>query len=290
MEAGTVAHLAGDIHMQSNSRIRALTFPREHGAWGLLLIPLVTGACIGIPFGHGLGNLTLFLTAALSIFWLRTPVESFLGMGLMRVGNEEENRAVLKTIGYLLPIVAASLAGLFWGGRNMPLLLLGCIGGAAFALQSAVRLFGRKVRLLSQAVGSIGLTSTAAGAYYAVTGHFDQRAIAVWFACWLFAGDQIHYVQMRLRNTKAEGIRERFEAARNFFGGQVLMLAAIVALSKAELLPSLAVIAFVPVALRGFLWLAEKSKPLDLPWLGISELVHGITFGTILTFIFLLHH
>src|SRR3954469_6314532 len=104
-----MAHLASDIRVQSHSRIRALTFPREHGAWGLLLIPLAAGACIGIPTGRGIGDLALFITAALSIFWLRTPVESFFGTGVMRVSNEEENRAVLKMIALISPIVIASL-------------------------------------------------------------------------------------------------------------------------------------------------------------------------------------
>lgn len=283
-----MAHLASDIRVQSHSRIRALTFPREHGAWGLLLIPLVAGACIGIPAGHRVGDLAFFLTAALSIFWLRTPVESFLGMGVMRVANEEENRAVLRMIAMVAPIVAVSLLGLFWGGRNLPLLLLGCIGGTAFALQAAVRLFGRKVRLVSQAVGSIGLTSTAAGAYYALTGHFDERAVAVWFACWLFAGDQIHYVQMRLRNSRVEGWANRFGVARNFLAGQILMLAIVAAASKAGLLPMYALVAFVPIVIRGFLWLKDKNTTLNLVGIGVSELVHGVAFGALLTCTFLL--
>ena len=39
---------------------------------------------------------------------------------------------------------------------------------------------------------SIGLTSTAPGAYYVATGQLDGRAWALWLANWLFAGDQIH--------------------------------------------------------------------------------------------------
>src|SRR6266567_5330702 len=105
----TMADMTANIRTQQQTRIRALTFPREHGAWGLLLIPLITGACIGIPHGHGPANLILFLTAALSIFWLRTPLESYFGMGLMHIGNDEERKAVLRTIGVLAPVVALSL-------------------------------------------------------------------------------------------------------------------------------------------------------------------------------------
>ncbi len=282
-----MADLATGMSMQQATRIRALTFPREHGAWGLLLIPLVTGACVGLPNGHGVANLVLFLTTALTIFWLRTPIESLFGMGIMRIANDEERRAVLRMIGYLAPVLAACLAMLFWGGRNMPLLFLGCIGAAAFAMQSAARLFGRKARLLSLAVGSIGLTSTAAGAYYAVTGYMDQRALAVWFASFLFAGDQLHFVQLRVRNARVVGPWKRMAVAKNFLAAQVLMLLVVALGAKLELLPMYALIAFIPVVIRGCIWVADKHTSVDLPWLGITELIHGITFGALLTAAFL---
>jgi hypothetical protein len=276
------------MHMQQQTRIRALTFPREHGAWGLLLIPLVTGAVIGIPQGHGAANLVLFITAALSIFWLRTPVESYFGMGLMRIGNAEERAAVLRSIAVLSPVVAFSVGALLWNAANLPLLMLGCIGGTAFAVQSALKLFGRKFRMISQAIGSIGLTSTAAGAYFAVTGRLDERAFAIWFACWLFAGDQIHYVQLRLRNSKLEGTGKRFEAARGFLLGQVIMMAVVGASIRLEILPVFTIVAFVPVVMRGFLWVIDKRTGLELTKLGFSELGQSLAFGTLLCFAFYL--
>jgi hypothetical protein len=277
------------MHMQQQTRIRALTFPREHGAWGLLLIPLVTGAVIGIPQGHGAANLVLFITAALSIFWLRTPVESYFGMGLMRIGNAEERAAVLRSIAILSPVVAFSVGALLWNAANLPLLMLGCIGGTAFAVQSALKLFGRKFRMISQAIGSIGLTSTAAGAYFAVTGRLDERAFAIWFACWLFAGDQIHYVQLRLRNSKLEGTGKRFEAARGFLLGQVIMMAVVGASIRLEILPVFTIVAFVPVVMRGFLWVIDKRTGLELTKLGFSELGQSLAFGALLCFAYFLH-
>jgi hypothetical protein len=276
------------MHMQQQTRIRALTFPREHGAWGLLLIPLVTGAVIGIPQGHGAANLVLFITAALSIFWLRTPVESYFGMGLMRIGNAEERAAVLRSIAVLSPVVAFSVGALLWNAANLPLLMLGCIGGTAFAVQSALKLFGRKFRMISQAIGSIGLTSTAAGAYFAVTGRLDERAFAIWFACWLFAGDQIHYVQLRLRNSKLEGTGKRFEAARGFLLGQVIMMAVVGASIRLEILPVFTIVAFVPVVMRGFLWVIDKRTGLELTKLGFSELGQSLAFGALLCFAYYL--
>jgi len=57
-----------------------MVVPREHGAWGMLLVPLVTGAVVAARTGMNFANLTWFVVAALALFWLRTPVESWLGM------------------------------------------------------------------------------------------------------------------------------------------------------------------------------------------------------------------
>jgi hypothetical protein len=143
--------------------------------------------------------------------------------------------------------------------------------------------------MVSQAIGSIGLTSTAAGAYFAVTGRLDQRALAVWFACWLFAGDQIHYVQLRLRNTKLQSAAARLAASRNFLVGQVAMLVVVAASIKINILPVFTLIAFVPVVLRGFSWLADKRNSLDLTKLGVSELFQSLGFGALLVAAFYIH-
>ena len=59
-------------------RNRSLIIPREHGAWGILLVPLLTAASVGLLAGGGGGSLVPFILVALSLFWLRTPVESWI--------------------------------------------------------------------------------------------------------------------------------------------------------------------------------------------------------------------
>ena len=41
-------------------RIRVLVVPREHGAWGLLLVPLFTGAAVGVASTERAWPLILF--------------------------------------------------------------------------------------------------------------------------------------------------------------------------------------------------------------------------------------
>jgi len=270
------------VHISDSGRLKALVIPREHGAWGILLVPLVVGACLGSRYGSGLRDIILFLTAAIAIFWLRTPVESLLGTGVMRAHGAHERRAAFQVAFCVAGVAAAAVAALLYDGYGAGLLFIAFLAGAAFAVQSALKLFGRSMRMPSQILGAAGLTSTAAGAYYVSHGFLDHHAAAIWFACWLFAGDQIHYVQLRVHSSRAVTVREKMARGRNFFLGQLVLLGAAGAACRYGLLPPLAVLAFVPVVIRGAMWFGVKQGKLDLPWLGITELLHSITFAVLL--------
>jgi hypothetical protein len=134
----------------------------------------------------------------------------------------------------------------------------------------------------AQIIGAIGLTSTAAGAYYVVTGHLDARAYGIWTANWIFAADQIHFVQMRLHNSRINGVAQRLIRGRYFFIGQIAMLAVAALASKLGVVPLITLLAFVPVVIRGIAWFFEKPEQLELHWIGITELVQSVTFGALL--------
>jgi hypothetical protein len=284
-----MADVAGSLHIPQAARVRALVIPREHGGWGLMLIPLVTGACVGATQGHGAGNLAFFLAACLALFWLRTPLEALLGLGVMRIHTREEQRAVLQAIAVLAPLAGLSAVALMWGGRNRELLPLSAVAIMSVIVQYSLRLFGRKTRMAAQMAGAIALTSAAAGAFYVVSGRFDSRALALWFGCWLFACDQIHYVHLRMNNVRTRGSVRRFSASGRFLIGQLTMLLVVALASQRGVLPALAVIAFLPVFFRGLLWLADEGETLDVKWLGMTELMQGISFGVLLVATFYVH-
>lgn len=68
--------MATHVGALQNSRLRTLVVPPEHGAWGMLLVPLATGGVAALRTGMNGGALALFVVAAMSLFWLRTPVQS----------------------------------------------------------------------------------------------------------------------------------------------------------------------------------------------------------------------
>jgi hypothetical protein len=264
------------------SRTKALIIPREHGAWGILLVPLVTGACVGFLHGSGMAELVQFLTAALALFWLRTPLEILLGSSTLHAHTAEEKKILWQATIITSLLAALPLYLLLRNGHHRGLFFIGAIAGFAFATQACVKLFGRKMRMPAQMIGAIGLTSTAAGAYYVVTGRIDLLALCMWTANWLFACDQIHYVQLRLRTSKIVGIRKRFLRGWAFLIGQFVMLGAVATLALTSHLPMATLVAFAPIVMRGIFWVFQKQEGLDVQWLGLTELLHAITFGVLM--------
>lgn len=266
----------------NSRRIRLLVWPREHGAWGILLVPLVTGAAGGLQGTRGLVDLALFTLAALTLFCLRTPAEALLQTTPWRASTDAEKGAVYIAIAIYLSAAAVALGLLFiWRGDYL-LLPLGAVVMVIFLGQAGIRKLGRENRLLAQLIGSAGLTSTAAGAYYVVSGRMDKSALIFWSLNWIFAANQIQYVQLRIQSAQVRFQREKFQYGRAFLAGQA---AAILLLAGAWLgggIHAALALPFLPAFYRGTAWFFEKPAPLRIHQLGISELIHAIAFGILL--------
>ena len=266
---------------EPNRRLSSLIAPREHGAWGLLLVPLVTGGIVGIIEGGNSVPLAAFTLAALALFWLRTPLESWAGTGVLRAQTLHERQSVAVTCFVLGGVAASALSFLFARGKS-DLLWLGAIAALAFVIQAVLRKLSRKTRMLSQIVGSIGLTVTAPSAYYVVSGRLDRNAWALWIANIFFAGNQIHFVQLRIHSVRLSGWAEKLKNGRDFLIGEVLLVAALIFTWRFHILPAPATFAFLPLLVRGSAWFFEGQKPLAVRRLGWTELAHAVVFGIIL--------
>lgn len=272
---------ADRVRSAQQARIRSLVIPREHGAWGLLLVPLCTGVAVGAASTHRAWPLLLFTLAALALFWLRTPVESLLGTTPLSVQTRVERRITLTVSAALAAVSAGCLGGLLWNGRNRDLWLLGGLAALAFVARIILTKFGRKLRMTAQLVGAVGLTCTAPAAYYVATGHLDARAWLLWAANWIFAGNQIHFVQLRIHAARAVTFHEKYVRGRGFFLAQIFLLPLLALASSWRLMPALAVLAFLPGMARGFSWFFRGHQPLEVRRLGWSEMSQGVLFGVL---------
>lgn len=275
------------IDAAQQSRRRAMVIPREHGAWGLLLVPLFTGLVAGFSPEHRVAPLFLFTLAALSLFALRTPAESLLGTGAMCARTAGERWTALLASAWFGLLALGCLGVLMLKLGYTALLLLGLASAGAFVMQAILRKLGRRTRMISQVVGAIALTSTAPAAYYIGTGRFDTRAVLLWIANWMFAANQIHFVQLRIHAARAKTWREKLARGRSFLAGQGLLLMLLVAASAMHVLPTCALFAYLPALARGSRWFFEAGETLDVKKLGWSEMKQGVAFAILLAMAFL---
>jgi YwiC-like protein len=267
----------------NGARLRLLTFPREHGAWGMLLVPLTTGAAIGFNSATRISPLILLVLAALSLFCLRTPVESWLAASPLRPQTDSERRAVKNSILAYGAMAAVSLALLMGLEKAYGLLVLGTVVASVFFFQAILKRFGRETRTSAQLIGSIGLTSTAAAAYYVTTGKLGPTALVLWGVNWLFAANQIHFVQLRIRAARVANRAEKLVRGRAFLFGEALVLLVLGFGWSRGYLPGLVLLAFAPILIRGALWmLSSQPAPLEVRRLGLSELTHALVFCVLL--------
>jgi hypothetical protein len=231
----------------------------------------------GHPF-----SLLLFTLGAVAVFWLRAPLESWLGTSPLRAQTAAESRAVVAFVFAFSALAALLFTALFWDGRNRILLPLGAMAGLAFFAQAGLRKLSRKLRMPAQIAGAAGLTAAAPAAYCVMAGRFDALAAALWLANWLFAADQIHFVQLRLHAARAQGRAEKLRRGRAFLAGQVGLAAALPLAAAFRLLPWPALLAFVPIVIRGFAWFVRPARPLAVRRLGWSELAQSLAFGVLL--------
>jgi hypothetical protein len=259
-------------------RRHALILPREHGAWGLLLMPMVTGAGVAFRESNHVLPVVLLLVAALALFWLRTPVESLLGTSAIRAQTPDERRSVAIVIAGLGAVAALALGRLLWAWQNPLLWLIGAAAGAAFVGQALLKKLGRSTRMLSEIVGTIGLTVSGPAAYYVITGRFGAAAWMLWMANLIFAGDQIHYVQLRIHTARVEGFRAKLTRGWKFAAGQLAMTVVLTIGCLLGLMPLLAALAFSPLLFRGWFYFVQKPAPLVVRNLGWNELSHAVAF------------
>jgi hypothetical protein len=266
----------------------------------MLLVPLVTGAVAGNPRGERIVWILLFATVALGLFCLRTPVEAALQISPLRPQNDGERSLIYSSIFIYSSVPVLALTVLILWAHAYGLLLLGAAAAIAFLLQAILKQLGRNIRLRAEALtvtsspallrraearmnaqltGAIALSSTAAGAYYLATGHFGPTAVIIWLANWLFAANQIHFVQLRIHSARAMTTPEKFRHGRGFLIHQAFSLLLLGLIWQAGWLPGLVLMAFGLLLVRGFVWFLESPRPLRIQRLGISELLYAIVFG-----------
>ena len=172
--------------------MRTPPIPREHGAWVMLLAPLVLG--LAAAGNAPLLPSVLLASVSLSAFIAWEPAFRVL-RGRPRPGDRAWTAALLSVL------AAASWALLYWG-PGAGLLPLAAAGLAAGVAVGALRRLGRK-RLDRTVLGEVlavsGLTLTAPAAWVVATGELDSTAWWLWAASTAFFASGVMHVKTLMR-------------------------------------------------------------------------------------------
>lgn len=253
------------------------------------LLPLITGAVTGAahaPHFSGWAILWLFVAAA-SGFLVYQPLEVLFGSSLFRVRSTPEKQVLVGWVLLVSMVGGMAVFDLILLGRGR-VLWFAVLGIVCFGLRILLGK-ARHFRVTRQILGALGLSSTAAAAYYVTAGFLDQRALLLWTANWLFAAGQIEYVQLRVRTTAAQSRQEKFSAGIKLFAYHLVLLLFALAATAEHLVSPLFAIAFVPAFLRIVAWVMGRPAKINFHALGFSELFQSLAFSGLILWAFLLH-
>lgn len=265
------------------ARRRALVWPREHGAWGILLVSLFTGAAAGLSSAQNLPQLCWLTVAVVAAFCLRTPLENSLPASPFRARTAAERRWVMAAGAAYAFCAVFAVWMLARGGALNLLWKPGLAAVGLFALQAAIKRAGRAHRTPGEVVGAFGLALTAVAGWAVATGQMNAQAVSLWILNGLFAAIQIIYVQFRIRAARGGEWLANASSRRRFLAGEAFVFLLLIAGARAGLMPALALAAFMPILLDVAAWsLRAAPRPLEIRRLGRTQLAHSILFGLLL--------
>jgi len=229
--------------------------PREHGAWGILLIPFATA--VGVRGVLDL-KVALLLAGVLCFYLART---SYLKCNVKWT-------AILLAGSVVCTTPLLFVWHLWW---------LAAFGAAAAPL--AFRKTERSVAM--QLLAVCGLTLTAPAAWYAGTRHLDTEALLLWSLNVLYFAGGMFYVKMHV----AAAMRR--SGTKIKWGMQVLiyymaLLLVLIALALGKAVSFWVMAAYVPVAVRAFLGVAKLSPVLRIKRLGWTEVGYSVVYAVLL--------
>jgi hypothetical protein len=224
--------------------------PREHGAWGILLVPFATA-----PGISGIWDIpvTLLLVSVLGFFMARV---SFL--------KQQWKWAVV-----LLATSAAAGAPLLFVWHRWWLLAFGAVA-APLAFRKTDR--NPVIQLLSMT----GLTLTAPAAWYVATGNLDAMAWRLWVLNSVYFAGGFFFVKMHLAaavQKTTDGVRT---AAIVYHAALAVALATLVVIGQISWAVALA---FVPAVARAAVGAWRLTSKLQIKRLAWGEVTYSILFG-----------
>jgi len=265
--------------------------PAEHGAWGILLVPLLCATTIAASW---IPPLFLFVVCMLVLF--------LLGGSLEAQTPRNRWKALLAPSHLLLAaagVGAGALLVAFY--RRYELLSLGLVAALLYGIQRRLLRKHEQERtekrsLPAELVGAALLTLTAPAAWIAARGSLfagppdaswdNLAAVKLWLLNLLFFLGGILYVKYRVRgllvHRKFRGTAQRLAFAWPVFLYYLLLAAFLITAAVLNRLPVTVLLAFTPGILRANRLAFQLGLRFPIRRLGWSEITHAAVFAALL--------
>ncbi|HST03661.1 MAG TPA: YwiC-like family protein [Chloroflexia bacterium] len=265
--------------------------PDDHGAYAMLLLPMVIGFILGIVRGvaPSAGALevamacVLFAVALVALFFASEP----LSVAFKPKASTGARRRAARWLAIYLAVAACAGAPLLfvWGLWGLRWFLV-VAGVLMLAFLVAVKM--RKQRSMALRLpGILCLTLSGPAAYYVTTGRLDAQAWGLGVACAVYFVGTIFNVRawFEINRQKKSGISPTrlpgwlVTAIWLYLAGGALAVALTV---LADALPWAAYIALVPSLLRAIWTLWSTPAHIPIKRIGLIEFAQSFAFAILL--------
>ena len=262
-------------------RIPALVVPKEHGAWAILLVPLLTAISVTQACSLNIIFLTL---SALSLFMSYVPVHAMLREMVERPQGENKLYQARFWAAVYLSLSVLFVTPLVLQGYNR-LLMIGMIGGISFFGNFFLtRQYSKTIP--SDLIAVFGLTLSAPGGYYVLTGLLDRTAIMLWILNFLFFGCCVFYVHMKIRASALNKLQfsmgEKISIARYTLIYHLAVISIVLLFVLDHDTRQLGILAFVPMTAHAVYGTLKLSSKVRFKNLGLLLLGQSLLFGILL--------
>ncbi len=244
--------------------------PREHGAWAMWIVPMLSGA-IATRFSGWFFD--FFLAFAL-LYIVHHPIVRIVKRKKTPDWSEFRQVAGLALPAFLMGVAPVVLAGRVW------LIVFGVAELVLFTLSVKNFLDREQRSFINELAIVAALTLTAPAAYYVVSGELNSRAAELFLVNFLFFGSSVFYVKMRIEFLKSKGKWEG-EAKKALAMSLVyhLFLVAILIWAAAlNLLNPWLLLGFIPMLVQVIGGTLSAKTKMSFSRLGVALVFESVVF------------
>ena len=154
-----------------------MLIPREHGAWGMLLLPFVSALVLARRLDWEIVPASV---AALLVFLVREPLVVLWRQAAVWKDRRPETAGAWRSLAYYAPALVLAAALLFWRLPAGPLAALGLMAGALLLSSTYLVVHNRRRSVALQVSSAAGLNASAVLAWLAVRPQVEEAVLWLW--------------------------------------------------------------------------------------------------------------